>query len=367
MPGETILVVEDTPVSLKLSAVVLRGEGYKVHVASNAEQALITLNTVRPELMLVDIRLPGISGLDLTREVKNDPSHKGIIVIALTSLNTPADEERARDAGCDGYLTKPIDTRTLAESVRRFLDRGAPQLLGADLGPDSEPLAGLAFPDLLLDDLRLAFLSATAVESARLQTAPVTQIDPKRIAQFQTTAAVLGFPSVAALAREAAAIASDPAVTAGQTAVAFTKLSRAVDQSAAATPTETLPMPLLDRLAGKKIALIAVADAEAEILCAALGRAGAKPRLFDGSEPPSAEALCACAAALVHVRPDTLILPWFKPDFAPPQGMAVLYIAHRRHLLCLYPEVQARARDFLVDYWQPDEALLRIYLALARG
>src|SRR5271165_2352374 len=169
MAEETILIVEDTPVSLKLSAVVLRSEGYKVHVASTAEQALMTLKTVRPDMILVDIRLPGISGLELTSLVKQDPLQKDVIVIALTSLNTPADEQRARDAGCDGYLTKPIDTRSLADSVRHFLDHGVSHVVGMDTGPSIRPEAGLALPELLLQDLRLTFLTEGVLESSRLQ------------------------------------------------------------------------------------------------------------------------------------------------------------------------------------------------------
>jgi len=90
--GETILVVEDSAVSLKLTAALLRTEGYRVHIASTAEQALSTLRTLRPDLMLVDLQLPGMSGLELTRCVKQDESLQKMIVVALTG-HAPEGEE----------------------------------------------------------------------------------------------------------------------------------------------------------------------------------------------------------------------------------------------------------------------------------
>src|ERR1700683_5069682 len=122
MAGETILIVEDVPESLKITAGVLRGAGYKVQIASTAEQALSTLRTLLPQLILVDFMLPGMSGLELTARIKQDARLRKTIVVALTGCTTPGDEEKARDAGCDGYLAKPIEGRTLAVRIQQFLN-----------------------------------------------------------------------------------------------------------------------------------------------------------------------------------------------------------------------------------------------------
>ncbi|HEY0784035.1 MAG TPA: response regulator [Thermoanaerobaculia bacterium] len=127
--GEPILVVDDNPTNLKLIRVLLRAAGYEVHGVADAEEALAALATVRPRLILMDLQLPGKDGLTLTRELKSDPATCDIIVVALTAYAMKGDEERALAAGCDGYITKPINTRTLPGKVERYLRRsgGSPE------------------------------------------------------------------------------------------------------------------------------------------------------------------------------------------------------------------------------------------------
>ena len=90
---------------------LLLGEGYDVRTAGDAEEALAVLATFRPRLILMDLQLPGMDGLELTRRLKADPATRDIVIVALTAYAMKGDEERARAAGCDGYVTKPIDTR----------------------------------------------------------------------------------------------------------------------------------------------------------------------------------------------------------------------------------------------------------------
>ena len=125
MPHELIMIVDDNPANLKLAEVVLSVAGFKILTAVNAEQALQNIVKFRPRLILMDIQLPGIDGLECTRIIKSDPVTKDIIVVALTSYAMKGDEEKALRAGCNGYLTKPIDTRTLAEIVEGYLRRGS--------------------------------------------------------------------------------------------------------------------------------------------------------------------------------------------------------------------------------------------------
>src|SRR6266545_1191406 len=113
MAGEPILIVDDTPVNLKLTRILLVNEGYKVSTAASAEEALELLRSYHPLLILADIQLPGIDGLEMTRRIKQDERTRDITVVALTAFALSGDERKAVEAGCDGYITKPIDTRTL--------------------------------------------------------------------------------------------------------------------------------------------------------------------------------------------------------------------------------------------------------------
>ncbi len=121
MAGEPILIVDDNAANLKLARVLLSGEGYEVRTAADAEQALELLESFRPRLILMDLQLPGMDGLELTRRLKADPMRRGIAVIALTAYAMKGDEEKARAAGCDAYVTKPIDTDELPRVVADHL------------------------------------------------------------------------------------------------------------------------------------------------------------------------------------------------------------------------------------------------------
>ncbi|MBX3249229.1 MAG: response regulator [Myxococcales bacterium] len=121
MAGEIILVVDDNPHNLKLARVLLLSEGYDVHTAVDAEDALLVLERVEPALILMDLQLPGMDGLALTRQLKATPRHRDTIIVALTAYAMKGDEERALEAGCDGYITKPIDTRALPATLERHL------------------------------------------------------------------------------------------------------------------------------------------------------------------------------------------------------------------------------------------------------
>ena len=121
MAGEPILVVDDNDVNLKLVRVLLEGEGYAVRVAPDADEALAILTQFRPRLILMDVQLPGMDGLTLTRMLKANPSMRDIIILGLTAYAMKGDEDRILAAGCDGYLAKPIDTRSLPAAIAGYL------------------------------------------------------------------------------------------------------------------------------------------------------------------------------------------------------------------------------------------------------
>jgi CheY-like chemotaxis protein len=126
MPAESILIVDDNPQNLKLAKVILVGEGYDVRTAIDAEDALRVLESFTPRLILMDVQLPGMDGLELTRRLKADPVRRGTIIIALTAYAMKGDDEKAFAAGCDGYMSKPIDTDALPKVVAEQLARRAP-------------------------------------------------------------------------------------------------------------------------------------------------------------------------------------------------------------------------------------------------
>jgi CheY-like chemotaxis protein len=119
--GEPILIVDDNEVNLKLARVLLQTSGYAIRTAASAEEALEVLTTFYPRLILMDIQLPGTDGLTLSRRLKADPATHDIVIIALTAYAMKGDEERVRAAGCDGYVAKPIDTRTLPDVIASHL------------------------------------------------------------------------------------------------------------------------------------------------------------------------------------------------------------------------------------------------------
>lgn len=116
MEAKTILVIDDNPLNLKLVRVLLAAEGYIVRTAADASQAYQVLRECRPHLILMDIQLPGIDGLELTRRLKTDPATSDITIVGLTAYAMKGDEERIRAAGCDGY----IPSRSTQELFRRW-------------------------------------------------------------------------------------------------------------------------------------------------------------------------------------------------------------------------------------------------------
>ena len=118
---EYLLVVDDHPVNLKLIRALMTCEGYTVQTANDAEEAIAAITARRPHLILMDLQLPGMDGFELTRRLKADPATYDIVILAMTAYAMKGDEERALAAGCDGYLTKPLDTRALPDVIARFL------------------------------------------------------------------------------------------------------------------------------------------------------------------------------------------------------------------------------------------------------
>lgn len=120
-----ILVVDDNTTNVRLMRVVLETQGYEVYEALDAGQAIAILDRIVPDLILMDITMPGMDGLTLTRQLKADPRFKATPVVAVSSLAMKGDDEKALAAGCDAYITKPIDTRRLPAQVLEWIGADA--------------------------------------------------------------------------------------------------------------------------------------------------------------------------------------------------------------------------------------------------
>ncbi len=116
-----ILIVEDNAVNRTLLMAVLKPEGYDLLLSENGLHGIELAQAEQPQLILMDVMLPGINGYEATRQLKANQATRHIPIIAITANAAPAERDRALDAGCDGYIAKPIDTRALPNQVRLFL------------------------------------------------------------------------------------------------------------------------------------------------------------------------------------------------------------------------------------------------------
>lgn len=122
MARGSILVVDDNPDNLKLMLAILSPLAYELRTASDGIEALALAASFEPDLLLLDLQLPGIDGLTVARTLKADPARRHIPIVAVTAYAMKGDEAKARAAGCDGYLTKPVDKRVLRNLVATLLD-----------------------------------------------------------------------------------------------------------------------------------------------------------------------------------------------------------------------------------------------------
>ena len=119
--AKTVLIVEDNELNMKLFRDLLQANGYQTSCATNGYEALDLVRSLRPDLVLMDIQLPQVSGLEVTRWIKDDPELRSIPVVAVTAFAMKGDEERIREGGCEAYLSKPISVGKFIETVRRFI------------------------------------------------------------------------------------------------------------------------------------------------------------------------------------------------------------------------------------------------------
>jgi two-component system cell cycle response regulator DivK len=121
MSEKTILIVEDSEFNRRLLEAVLAPHPYRLLVAEDGESGVNLAQAEQPDLILMDVLLPGIDGYEATRHLRANPATRGLVIIALTASSSSEEQELALASGCDGYIPKPIDTRAFPEQIRRFL------------------------------------------------------------------------------------------------------------------------------------------------------------------------------------------------------------------------------------------------------
>jgi len=123
MNDRSVLIVDDNPMNLKLLRSILEDEGLTLSFTSSAEETLTLLESLSPRLILMDVQLPMVDGLTLTRQLRTERRFDATWIVGISAYATPADRARALDAGCDGYITKPIDASSLPQVVESYLER----------------------------------------------------------------------------------------------------------------------------------------------------------------------------------------------------------------------------------------------------
>lgn len=126
METRSILIVDDNADNMLLTQLLLEPEGYIIRSAENAQQALACLQSFTPDMILMDIQMPEMDGLELTRLLRRNPALRSTKILALTAYAMKGDEESTRAAGCDGYISKPIDVMAFPAIVHSFFDARLP-------------------------------------------------------------------------------------------------------------------------------------------------------------------------------------------------------------------------------------------------
>ena len=378
MSNDSILVVEDTPVNMKVVRVLLTRHGFDVHTAASAEEALDLLQDFRPELILTDVQLPGMSGLDLTRKVKSDPATRDIIVLALTAFAMKKDEQNAYDAGCDGYITKPIDTRTLPDLIRHYIQGGGTRAnTGATVGDDDRDNAALS-------EIRKEFLTGGAELASRLMSTlgngfntAEARVTAHRLAG---AAGSIGYPEITQAARELeTTLAQNDSASSQQVEGLLKRLAAmfAAAQTGQQPRLDELdPQPepadkalgllaarqeapspaVLSVLSGKRFALAGFSSHDSARLAKALDGCQAFSRDL-GAMLPDAEAVRAFDVVILNVPAGASSVPLLSKP--------VLIVGPREALVRLQP-MHNGTEDFLFSPWSTEEVILRSFFALSR-
>jgi DNA-binding response OmpR family regulator len=358
MAGERILIVDDNPMNAKLARILLSAEGFEVRTAADAEQAEFILQEFHPGLILMDIQLPGIDGLALTRRLRADRMHRDVVILALTAYAMEGDEKKARDAGCNGYITKPIDTLTLPDVLRSYLKQ-----------PNADPGVVGGDTNDLLTGLRNEFLVEGVENSARLADTDDPQWRreeaERRLHRWASVGETLSFPHISRKAREIEDLLRE-SPSAKVLAPHFTELARMFSDSLLMKGNDRLlPKGVVALLAGKRFGLVGFEKLEAGRISRAVANAEAIALSADG-EVRNPEFLRSLDMIVVNVGQESDVRSWTDSDILSGNSTAVLFVGPGKQLLHNPLGLWQQAHDFVMAPWDPEEIILRAYSLLSR-
>jgi two-component system, cell cycle response regulator DivK len=350
--NNSILIVEDDQMNMQLVRVLLSGEGYDLRSVFNADEAVKVLSTFKPGLILMDIQLPGKSGLELTRELRANPEMNAASIVALTAYGGKDDEQNCLNAGCDGYILKPIDTSTFPATVRSYIDKKS-----------------LAVPKVqgdvrdLLRGMRNTFITEALAELSELLS-PGLLGDRNRLLRvlhrWAGIAGTLGMPAVTDQARKTEALLE----SAGQVDVpavkpALEELQRLITAAAAAPAFElALPAEIVKALSGKRIALAGFSDPEARRIAQVLDRAECFT-LVIGTPPEGLSTAMVERFDIVILHLGSAAGSACQDGTNPALNKPILLVGSRASIPGEIVSIETPARDFLTTPWDSEELLVR--------
>ena len=348
MAGIKILVVEDNDMQSKLVSFLLQEAGHTVQIAASAEEALEVLRSFSPHLILMDLQLPGMDGLELTRVLRLAPVQATTAIIALTAYTDPSDLERAREAGCDGKISKPIDTATFARQVGHYMSLTTD--VHAEPPCDSHDL---------LAEIRNNFLAEGLEQCSRilkdLRSDPGCSIEviQRVLHRWTGLAGTLGFPEISDQARKI-----EPLLT--STSPACNEIERAIEIarrrfSNAARNRPKLPPELITGLTGVRIGLVNFSEEEAKRIRSAAQRDSVQV-VIEQLKSESIEKQTGYGALVINECAFSAQADLHRPKLSTP----AVFIGSRSSLQSL-SKLPAHAYDFLIAPWDAEEVLIRVY------
>jgi len=344
---EAILIVDEAATNRKLTQRVLAGAGYNVRSVESASAALGALAEFRPRLILTDLRMAGMDGLALARSVKENPLTRQTLVIAVTGSDTDEDRRAAMDAGCDDFIVKPIDTRTLPVVIHAHLARQQQDAVALEAAtePAAPELPSWA-AELCQEFLRDGLAKSRELVSAGLHAHPD---EVRRAAHLWAgLGGTFGYPQITGLARRIQE-ALHPGGEGGDWLPLLRRLAElfAEVSTAKAGVEGQLPAALIEALAGKRFAIAGFVGQDQARLAGALERAHVQP-----CEIAAADLLLVTAEALArfHDRP----------------GKPLLVVGTRRSGPQMAMLLDSTAIDFVAAPWTCEEVLARACRLLTR-
>lgn len=357
MAHESILIVDDNPSNVKLARLLLENAGYDVRTAGDSEEALQTLLTFSPRLILMDIQLPGMDGLKLTRRLKENPATQNSIIVAVTAYAMRGDEERAKAAGCDGYLTKPIDTRSFVSQVRQYLEKSPPQ-------PSAAKAEG-GDPSDLLRELRNTFIGDGIEASRRYAESDFSadELETMRrvVHHWAGMGGTLGFPEITKRSKELEqTLQSLPAQWKSEAVHEFVELQDLFSRAMRSTDEHAVPLDFVENLASKQVGLIGFSEAEAKRVRQAFDHVHATARDLGAlAQGLGMESMRAHDLIILNTCSEEGIHTWESVLAQPILEKPLLLVSSRTVLLDPRLALLDRAVDFVLAPWDSEELLCR--------